>query len=237
MENNQSIVIKLGGSLLFNEDKSIAIQKINSLCNIIKDSSRFRHIVIICGGGIIAREYINVVRKFTNNEAQSDLMGIQISRINSGLIISCLKDQAYPLVPETMKELAIATLSNRIIVMGGLQPGQSTTSVAVEVSELLKAEEIVILTDVSGIFDKDPKRFIDAKLYKSLTHDELQSILFNDASAEQAAAGEYRIFDAVSLQLIRRSNIKVLIMSGKDLKEFEKFWKGEKDFISTIIHK
>ena len=42
--------------------------------------------------------------------------------------------------------------------MGGLTPGQSTTSVSLEVTEYINAEKLVILTDVDGIFDKDPKK-------------------------------------------------------------------------------
>jgi uridylate kinase len=55
--------------------------------------------------------------------------------------------------------------------------------------------------------------------------------------SKQAAAGEYRIFDFVSLQILKRSNIKVFIMSGKELSEFEKFWSGDKAIRGTIISK
>ena len=119
--------------------------------------------------------------------------------------------------------------------MGGLQPGQSTTSVALEVAEFMNAEELVILTDVDGIYDKDPKKFDEAKLLKRLTYKELQEIIFNSFGDTQAAAGEYRIFDAVSLQILKRSNIKTIIMSGKNLKEFQKYWNGEVDITCTII--
>ena len=183
----------------------------------------------------IARDYINAVRSFHGSEALCDTFGIYLSRINSKLLISSFQDFAYPLVPNSIEELSTALLFGKIVVMGGLQPGQSTTTVALEVAEFINAEELVILTDVKGIYNKDPKRFNDAKLLKKLTYDELHEIIINSSGDKQAAAGEYRIFDAVSLQILKRSNIRIRVMSGKDLKEFDKYWKGEKDITCTII--
>ena len=186
---------------------------------------------------MLAREYIDAVRSFNGSEALCDTFGIEISRINSKLIITAFEDIAYPQVPKNIEELSIALLFNKIIVMGGLQPGQSTTSVALEIAEYIQADKLIILTDVEGIYDKDPKEYSDAKLIKYLNYDQLQEIILNMTNDKQAAAGEYRIFDTVSLQILKRSDIKVIIMSGKDLNNFSKFWDGEKGINRTEISK
>ncbi|MHA2125943.1 MAG: UMP kinase [Promethearchaeota archaeon] len=231
------IVIKIGGSLLFNENNVINTQLISEFCRIIRNSKQKENCIIICGGGLIAREFIDAVRSFNGSEALCDIFGIEFSRINSKLIIASFQDFAYPQVPKSIEELSTALLFNKIIVMGGLQPGQSTTSVSLEVAEYINAKNLVILTDVAGIYDKDPKKFDNAKLLKSLNYNQLQEILLSKSDDKQAAAGEYRIFDTVSLQILKRSNIKITLMSGKDLIEFKKFWDGEKDIIGTIISK
>ena len=231
----KKIVIKIGGSLLFTEDKKINSKKITEFCNIIKSKPDFEKLVIVCGGGIIAREYINAVRAFKGNEALCDTFGIEISQINSKLIISSLQDMAYPQVPNSIEDLSTAILFDKIIVMGGLQPGQSTTSVSLEVAEYINADILIILTDVKGIYDKNPKKFSDAKLLKNLNYDKLQEIIINSTGEKQAAAGEYRIFDVVSLQILKRSNIEVIVISGIELSEFEKFWNGKNDIIGTCI--
>ncbi|MFW9818560.1 MAG: UMP kinase [Candidatus Thorarchaeota archaeon] len=228
-------VIKIGGSLLFTEKRVLDITKIQKFCQIFKKNPSSDTNVIVCGGGMIAREYINAVRSFQGSEALCDTFGIDLSRINSKLLIASLQDLAYPLVPKSIEELSAALLFNKFIVMGGLQPGQSTTSVALEVAEFMNAEELIILTDVEGIYDKDPKKFDNAKLLKNLRYKELQEIILDSSGDKQAAAGEYRIFDAVSLQILKRSNVKTVIMSGKTLKEFEKYWNGEVDITCTII--
>jgi len=233
----KNIVIKFGGSLLFSEGGTINSQKITEFCNIIKNNKAYNSIVIVCGGGTIARQYIRAIREFTKNEVLCDLIGIDVSRINSRLIIAELKGLAYPQVPESFEELSYAIGSHKIVVMGGLQPGQSTTSVAITVAEYLKAEKLVILTDVDGIYDKDPDLYKDAKLLETISYDSLQKLILETSIDTQATAGEYRIFDAVSLQILKRSGLNVVVMSGKNLAQFTKLWNNEKEIIGTIISK
>jgi len=63
----------------------------------------------------------------------------------------------------------------------------------------------------------------------------LYALLMKESNSMQAAAGEYRIFDMVSLQIIRRSKMKVYITSGKNLNEFRKFWLENKEINGTLI--
>ena len=233
----KNIVIKFGGSLLFSDGGTINSQKITEFCNIIKNNTRFKSIIIVCGGGIVSRHYIQAIRASTENEVLCDLIGIDISRINSRLIIAEMKELAYPQVPKSFEELSVAISSHKIVVMGGLQPGQSTTSVAITVAEYLKAEKLAILTDVDGIYDKDPNLHKDAKLLEKISYDSLQKLILETSDNTQAFAGEYRIFDAVSLQILKRSELSVLVMSGKKLNQFSKFWSNEKEIVGTIISK
>ena len=233
----KNIVIKFGGSLLFSEGGTINYEKITEFCDLIKNDQNYDSIIIVCGGGTIARQYIKAIREFTENEILCDLIGIDISRINSRLIVANMKEFAYPQVPESFKELSTAIITSKIVVMGGLQPGQSTTSVAIQVAEFLKTARLVILTDVDGIYDKDPKVFDDAKLLRELNYDSLQKIILEMSGDKQAAAGEYRIFDAVSLQILKRSNVVVSVISGSNLDQFKKLWNNEKANVGTTITK
>ncbi len=233
----KNIVIKFGGSLLFSKGGTINYEKITEFCDLIKKDNNYDSIVIVCGGGTIARQYIKAIREFTENEILCDMIGIDISRINSRLIIANMEEFAYPQVPESFEELSKAIITSKIAVMGGLQPGQSTTSVAIQVAEFLKAERLIILTDVDGIYDKDPKVADDAKLLRELNYDSLQKIILEMSRENQAAAGEYRIFDAVSLQILKRSNVVVSVISGLNLDQFKKLWNNEKANVGTTITK
>lgn len=231
----KNIVIKIGGSLLFSEDMEINIQQIIKFCNIIRVNKDYDKVIIVCGGGLIARKYISAIRYIHSNETSNDIMGIELSRINARLLMEVFGDKAFPEIPKNFRELAKALLFKKIIIMGGLQPGQSTTSVALEIAEFIKADQVLVLTNVSGIYDKDPNKFDDAKLLKNLTINKLQNIILSDSNENQAAAGEYRIFDAVSLQIMKRTKIKVFMLSGKNLDEFKNIWDGKSDFNGTLI--
>jgi len=225
-------VIKIGGSLLFEGD-IINSTKIKEFCSLIKPRDDI--LAVICGGGILARKYIQILRELGVNESKCDMMGIYISRLNARLIIEGLGSAAFPVVLETIEDLSRSVLFNKTLVLGGLQPGQSTTSVALEIAEFLNADEVFIITDVDGIYNKDPKKFPDAVKFDELTKSELQNLIIESASNKQAAAGEYRIFDAVSLQILRRSKLNVRIFSGQDLKQLKNLLNGKSTSIGTII--
>ncbi|MGQ4874707.1 MAG: UMP kinase [Promethearchaeia archaeon] len=231
----QKFVIKIGGSLLFNDQKQLNIEWIAEICKLIKQIKNFEKIVIVTGGGIIARDYIKAVRTIYKNESFCDLLGIEVSRINARVFIALLGDIVYPSVPKNVEELAIALINKSCAVVGGIQPGQSTTSVALEIAEFINASEIFILTDVDGIYDKDPKKYPDAKLFERISYDKLESLILEKSGSEQAAAGEYRIFDAVSLQILKRSKIPVRIINGSNLSVFKDIILNRRKTYGTLI--
>lgn len=107
-------------------------------------------------------------------------------------------------------------MSQRILVSGGFIPGQSTTSVTFQIAEILDATDVIILTDVDGIYNKDPNKHPDAIKFDSLSISELEQVIYGTGGKTQAAAGEYRIFDAVSLQILKRSGFRVRLINGND---------------------
>jgi len=232
----ENIIVKIGGSLLISKHGKFNLDLIQDFSRILTRKYKYQVLTVVCGGGMIARDYINAMRYFNANESLCDLFGIEISRLNARLIITALGNHAYPVVPKTISELARALLHEKIIVMGGLQPGQSTTSVALEVAEFCDVNKLIILTDVPGIYTSDPKKDPSAKLIENLNYKQLEEIILKNTDNKQANAGEYRIFDAVSLQILKRSHINIIITSGKDLSEFEKFLKGESKIRGTFIN-
>ena len=111
---------------------------------------------MIAGGGKIARHYINLARSLGSDEANLDIMGIEVSRLNAKLLIVALGDQAYSQVPKNLEEVAIAVASGKIVIAGGLHPGQSTNATSALIAETSKASGFVNSTDVDGIYDSDP---------------------------------------------------------------------------------
>ncbi|MHA1585307.1 MAG: UMP kinase [Promethearchaeota archaeon] len=228
---NRKIVLKVGGSLLFDANLQIREEIVKNFAQILKDS---KHIAaVIVGGGKLARTYINAARILDANEALCDTFGIGVSRLNALLLITALGDRAFPEPITSVTEAREKSLWNRILVSGGFIPGQSTTSVTFEIGESIGATDILILTNVDGIYDSDPNKNPSAKKFDEISIPKLEQVIYGEGGNQQAAAGEYRIFDAVSMQILKRSSIQVRLANGEKMPELRRLL-VEEDFGSKI---
>jgi len=204
------VVVKIGGHLVAAED---ILEE-----NIRRFSEELREIVdkgylpvVVVGGGLLARKYIRVARTLGGNEAFCDLLGIEVSRLNARLLIASLGSYAYPLVPKTYEELVEAHSQGKVVVSGGIQPGQSTNAVAAVAAELIGAELLVNVTNVEGVYttppDKDPK----AKKLERITTSQLIKLI----EGGSFYAGEYELFDLVAAKIVERSKIVVAFADGR----------------------
>jgi uridylate kinase len=199
------VVIKLSGSI-FSQDANYA--SIKKYAGMLSDISNRVQPIVITGGGKVARHYINLARNLGSDEANLDIIGIEVSRLNAKLLITALGDQAYSQVPKNLEEVAIAVASNKIVIAGGLHPGQSTNATSALIAETSKASSFVNATDVDGIYDSDPNTHTDARLFKEITVSECVEIL----KVESAMAGTYDLMDIIALKVIERSKIPTRVV-------------------------
>ena len=211
------IVISLGGSLLYPLDE----EYIRLVANFIKRCKE--ELYIVTGGGKIAREYIKMARKFGADEQYLDKIGIAVTRINAMLLASFFK-RRIPCTIEAASKMAPP------VIMGGTTPGHSTDAVAAMLARKVKADLLIIATDVDGIYDKDPKKYRDARLYKKIHVNELLRL----AGGGWQKAGENVIVDAIACRVIKRARIKSIVLNGSNLKQLENAIYG-KQFIGTEI--
>ena len=222
----EKIIMKIGGSLLFDSDMQVRKENIFSFIDFIKNKVEKIEAVVI-GGGKLARLFISVVTSKKSNQAIGDLFGIKVSRLNALTLATLAGSRvAYQAIPTSIEEVlrVKSLLPDKIMFLGGLEVGQSTTSVACEVAEALGTRMLVIGTDVDGIYTKDPDAYPDAEKLDEVTLAELRKILGIDGGENQAA-GEYRILDAVSSSIIMRSGLRVRVVKG-DVEVLEAAIKG-----------
>lgn len=199
------IVIKLSGSI-FNQDTNH--DSIKNYAQMLIDISNNVQPIVIAGGGKIARHYIDLARSLGSDEANLDIIGIEVSRLNAKLLIAALDDRAYSQVPKNLEEVAIAVASGKIVIAGGLHPGQSTNATSALIAETSKASGFVNSTDVDGIYDSDPNVNPNARLFKEITVNECIEIL----RAERTMAGTYDLMDIIALKVIERSKIPTRVI-------------------------
>lgn len=223
-----NIVVKIGGHVLFrgNELDTALMKSYAEILGELYDGGRW---AIVVGGGEPARRYVQAARSLGLDEAAADSIAVQITRINARILSLLLGEKAYPAIPETLDQLREYASLGRIVALGGLQPGQSTVAVAALAAEALRAEKLIIATDVDGVYTEDPKKSPSAKLLGEVTLDELQRILSKDAHY----AGEYKLIDAVGLKVLARSRIPAIYLNGRSPENLRKAILGER--VGTLV--
>ena len=222
------VVVSLGGSVLVPGDGDS--EYIKTLSTILKELSESIRLFIVCGGGRIARYYINTGRAVGLTESQLDELGIAATRMNASLLIAALGDCAHPRPALNVDEAHKAHEDYSIVVMGGTEPGHTTDAVSAMLAENVKAARLVNATNVDGVYDSDPKKNPNAKKFDSMTYGQLQGL-----SAEgHDMAGPNVIFDPKGLGIIAQNKIPLLVCNGRNLKALKDAILGN-DFEGTTV--
>ncbi|MGQ9680855.1 MAG: UMP kinase [Candidatus Bathyarchaeia archaeon] len=204
------VSISLGGSLL---TKKPGAKNYLGYANALRElKNRGHKIVVVCGGGRPAREYIGIACEMAASRQIQDKIGILATHMNALLLISALGDDADPRIHRRAGEVQ-KHLDGRILVGGGHMPGSSTDYRTVLFGRAINADLIVNATDYGGVFDKDPSRNPDAKKYLSLPYDSLEKII---RYRFKQVPGDYGLFDLKALRLAKRHKMPIVFIDGTD---------------------
>ncbi len=203
------IVISVGGSVLA---RTLSRERFKSYASALNEISKKNSVFIVTGGGQAARDYISVARELGADEATCDLIGIELTRLNARLLIAALGDDGYYEPPLNYKEAKNASLSGRIVVMGGVTPGQTTDAVSAVLAEYIGADLLINATSIDGVYSSDPKKNKDAKKFDALTPQQLIEIVMKT----EMVAGANSPVDLLAAKIIERSNIRTIVLNGED---------------------
>jgi uridylate kinase len=219
-------VISLGGSLIVPDEIGIGFLK--QFRKLILKFLPQRQFFIICGGGRTARNYQNAVRKIVRlTRDDLDWLGIHSTRLNAHLLRTIFRDAAHPRV---LNHPGLNYLARESVVLaGGWKPGWSTDYVAVRLAQSYGAKEILNLTNVDCLYDRDPYKFKNAKPIYKISWREFRKIV-----GDQWDPGSNLPFDPVGARLAEKLNISVALLNGLKLKNLERYL-SNKSFIGTVI--
>jgi uridylate kinase len=223
----KKIVISLGGSVLV---PSLESNRIKDYRDALSGLSEKYQVFIVIGGGGEARRYIDVARSLGIDEAASDELGIMITRINASLLLWALGEFAYPAVARDYTDALKYAESKKIVVMGGVTPGQTTDAVSAVLAERVKADLLINATSIDGIYSEDPKKNSSAEKFETMTPEDLISIV----SEGKMGAGSNNVIDLVAAKIIQRSMIPLIVLDGTDTKNLtEALVKGK--FCGSVV--
>ncbi|MBD3230592.1 MAG: UMP kinase [Candidatus Lokiarchaeota archaeon] len=223
----EDLVISMGGSLIFGEDTDISFYK--KIKEVFFKYNKEYNFSIICGGGITARKYTKVAATLNLTDKKQDLLGIDATRINARLIMFILNELTTGKVYTSIDDL-VSDFGDKITICGGMQPGQRTDKVAALIAEELNIKTLINLTNVDGVFDKDPNDFKDVKLLPRLDYDDFCRL----SGLRDHKPSYHFVFDFDAAEVCHQNNIKVIIINGKKVNQFDKYL-AKKNFLGSII--
>jgi len=236
-EYNVPIIISLGGSVLApgGRGKKAAPVKINmklidEFCELIKEFDA--RLGIVVGGGATARAYIGETAKMTDDKRMLDLVGIQATRINAQVLISAMAKKGLlvnTIVPRTIEEAAQMFTTNKFVVMGGTEPGQTTDAVAVKLASTARSVKIINFSRVDAIYTEDPKKNKTAKKLQHITHNMLEDIIIKSAHEP----GQSMVFDQLATTLATAHNLELHFVGN--IKDFGGALKGKKHKGTVVV--
>ena len=225
---DKTVVMSLGGSLIAPDGIDVAFLK--QFRQVILDfTKRGNRAIIICGGGDTARNYQAAARKVNPRVTPRDLdwVGIGATKINAELLSAIFGEAAYESIMGNPNR-KIKT-SKRIIVGAGFLPGSSSDKDAVLAARAYGAQTVVNLSNITYVYNKDPRKFPDAQPQKELSWPAFRRIVGN-----KYVPGAHWPFDPVASRLAQQAGLELVVLKGNNLANLKKLLNG-KPFIGTRI--
>jgi len=225
------VLLKLSGEALGVKDSAniIDIDCLNSICEKIKIlHDQGLEIAIVIGAGNIWRG--KIAEKIGIDRVQADYMGMMGTVINAVAMSSALnrmgvESVVYSAIPE-IKDVTIAYDADKVkrdlskgkicFLAGGTGKPFFTTDTASTLRAIeVECDAILMAKNgVRGVYDKDPRVYEDAKFLPEVTYQEMIDM-------------NIQIMDQTAIELIKNTNIIILVFSMQDVNNFQKAARGE----------
>ena len=246
------IVVKVGTSTLAYPTGRLNIQRMERLCKTLSDLKNAGHEIILVSSGAIAMGF----GKLNLSERPKDMPGKQASAAvgqcelmfaydkffgeyhqNVAQVLLTADVTSQPIsrrnVENTFRELLdmnvipIVNENDTVAVdeLEGRNFGDNDTLSAI-VASIINAEVLMILTDIDGVYDKNPKAYPDAKRLSVIEKidDEVRAMAGGAGSARGTGGMATKIRAA---EIAGRANIPTYILSGEDPENLYRIFDGE----------
>ncbi len=206
------ILLKLSGEALGGDEAAgICPEAVHDMARQIKEVHDLEvEVVIVVGGGNIFRGLAGSERGI--ERATGDYMGMLATVINALALQDAMEKQGVPtrvLSAITMTQIAepfirrraVRHLEKRRVVIfaaGTGNPFFSTDTAAALRANEINAEVVLKATKVDGIYDKDPKKFPDAKRYATISYGE-------------ALEKRLKVMDAAAFALCQDNKMPIIV--------------------------
>lgn len=223
-------IISVGGSIIIPKtgfDISL-LKKFRALIlDEVKKGTRF---ILVIGGGATCRAYQQAALKVVKMTSEDlDWIGIHTTIFNAEFVRFLFKEHAHDHV---IRDPEQQIKTNKPIIIGaGFKPGHSTDMDAVLLARQHKATDVINLSNIDYIYDKDPNKYSDAKRIERITWTDFRKRIVGSAWRP----GTNVPFDPIASKEAERRGLRVSIVNGTNITEVKRALQGKK-FAGTIIY-
>lgn len=223
------IVISLGGSLIVPNE--LNLEFLEDFKKVIKKNISDYKFVIVCGGGSIARKYIAALKKSGLNAKLQSLAGIAVTRLNARFMSYFFNHDEEEGIPNDMKHVSNLLGKHDVVFCGALRYKSDNTSdgTAADLAAYLRTD-FINLTNVKGLFDKNPMQYKNAKFIPKISKESL----YRRVARIKFNPGQHFVIDQSAMKLLRKNKKVKLYILGKDLRQLDNLLNGKR-FIGTIV--
>lgn len=234
MANNhkEKIVMSVGGSLIVPNGgiDTDFLSKLNSFVREQLAQNSQRQFFLVAGGGSTTRHYQKAAHDIIGNELKAedlDWLGIHATRLNAHLLRTIFRDIAHPYILKHYE--IIRKVDEPVVVASGWKPGWSTDFCAVMTCEDYGIKTTINLSNIDKAYDKDPKKFSDAKQIDKISWEDFRKIV-----GDKWIPGMNVPFDPIASKKAEELGLKIVILKGNNFENLEKYFRGE-EFVGTVI--
>lgn len=222
------LVISLGGSVII-PDK-IDFKFLDRFKKLLEKHSKKFKFVIVCGGGSIARKYIEALDREGANEEEISEAGMRATRMNAMFLMQFFGKRANSHLPKDMHDVKNNLSKNDFVICGALRysPDETSDGTAAKLAHFFKSDFLNI-TNVDGLYSKDPRTSKDAKFIQYESWDDFESRI----SKMKFKPGQHFVLDQQAAAIIKNYKIKTVI-AGKDVSNLDKMLL-QKPFKGTLL--
>jgi len=220
------IVLSLGGSIIVPDKIDTGFLKnFKKLINeFIKKDFKF---VIYCGGGKTARDYQQAYEDVVGQDQEAmDWIGISTTYLNAFFLRAIFYDISEEKIISDPTEKI--NFKKKILLAGGWKPGWSTDYDAALLAKNLGVSEVINITDIDYVYDKDPNKFKDAKPIKEISWRKFRKLV-----GSEWKAGLNAPFDPIAAKEAEKLKLRVIVL-GKNLNNLRNLL-NNKRFKGTVI--
>lgn len=227
MQEKETIIISLGGSLIIPDE--IDVQFLKDFKSLILDQvKKNKKFVIDTGGGKTCRKYQNVAREISNpSDEDLDWIGIATNNLNAELLrVIFGKDANSKVIYDLSQKFS---LEKPIVIGGAYVPGHSSDIDAVLAAKTVNSKKIINLSNTDYVYDSDPKKNPNAKKIDKISWTDYRNLI-----PKEWNPGLNTPFDPIASKEAESLGLEVAILNGKNIENLKNYLDG-KEFVGTMI--